>query len=265
MTPFKQVFNLSAVSLGVNARGTSEYHPRMETRQPRTLLLWDIDGTILRTGGAGMRAMARVAAEMFGKHCVWDGIEAAGSLDPVIYAQFASLNRLNDPHAHHELFRDRYLDQLAAELDTESGRAVAMPGVHDVLALLRERVLRVGDVELGLLTGNYTRAVPIKLRAVGVEPEWFTVTAFGDEGASRPDLVALALSRYEQRHGAKIEPRRAIVIGDTPRDVHCAKAHGCYSLAVATGGYSVQELRTHGPDVAVSDLSDPRPLLELLD
>jgi phosphoglycolate phosphatase len=236
----------------------------MHTRPPRTLLLWDIDGTILRTGGAGMRAMAKVAATMFGQHCVWEGIEAAGSLDPVIFAQFAALNRLDDPHAHHERFRDRYLDQLSAELDTEAGRAVAMPGVHDVLALLRERSVRDGDVVLGLLTGNYTGAVPIKLRAVGVEPEWFSITAFGDEGASRPDLVELALKRYQSRYGARIDTRRAIVIGDTPRDIHCAKAHGCFSLAVATGGFSVDELLTHGPDIAVSDLSDPQPLLDLL-
>ena len=253
------------VESGVDVRVSGEYHSRMKTHRPRTLLLWDIDGTILRTGGAGMRAMARVASEMFGQHCVWDGIEAAGSLDPVIFEQFVRLNRLDDAHDRHESFRDRYLDQLSAELDTDTGRAVAMPGVHDVLALLRERSLREGDVELGLLTGNYTGAVPIKLRAVGVEPEWFTITAFGDEGASRPDLVALALRRFEQRHGAKIQPRRAIVIGDTPRDIHCAKAHGCFSLAVATGGYSVQALLTHGPDLAVSDLSDPQPLLSLLD
>jgi phosphoglycolate phosphatase-like HAD superfamily hydrolase len=134
-----------------------------------------------------------------------------------------------------------------------------MPGVADTLAILRSRP----DLTLGLLTGNYTRAIPIKLGAIGVNPAWFEITAFGDEGESRAALVAVAIGKYAARSGAPVDPRRVIVIGDTPRDVDCARANGCISFAVATGKFDVEALRAAGADVVVPDLSDPEPLLRL--
>lgn len=243
----------------------SIHHPQPPPPQaPATLLLWDIDGTLLRTSGAGMRAMKNVGARMFGQHAIWDGIESAGSLDPVIYQNFAKLNALPDGAEHHEKFRDTYLAELALEIEASRAQVQAMPGILDVLALLRLRVQQQGDVELGMLTGNYTGAVPVKLRAVGIEPEWFTLTAFGDEAWTRPDLVALAMRKYEERYRTPISCQRVIVIGDTPKDIHCAHAHDCIAFAVATGGYTVEQLREAGADHVVRDLSDPTPLLNLI-
>lgn len=224
------------------------------------LLLFDVDGTLLVTGGAGMRAMRRVAAELFGDQFTWDGIEVSGHLDPLIFSEAASLNGL-DPSLHHEEFRHRYLGALREELERGRGGVRAMPGVHETLARFRARV----DVTLGLLTGNYTDAIPIKLGSIGVDPSWFSVSAFGDEADSRPALVALVLEKYSRRLGFAADPRRVIVVGDTPRDVACAHAHGCIAFAVATGPYEVSELRAAGANVVVSDLGDPSPLLELVD
>ena len=118
---------------------------------------------------------------------------------------------------------------------------------------------------LGLLTGNYSDAIPIKLSAIGIEPAWFEVTAFGDEAADRRALAALAISKYEGQLGATIAPRRVVVVGDTPRDVDCAHAHGCYAFAVATGRYDAAALAAAGADRVVDDLSDPTPLIQTVE
>ena len=230
-----------------------------------TLLLFDIDGTIIIGGGAGMRAMYRTAEEMFGPIFKWDGVESAGNLDPLIYEQATTANSIADWRDHHGKFHDSYIKDLHEEFTTTARALVRRaPGIVPTIELLRERVSRKGDIVLGLLTGNYTKAVPIKLAAVDVDPTWFPITAFGDEGRTRADLVAVAMAKYEQTYGSAPNPKRVIVIGDTPRDVACARAHGCISLAVATGSHTLAVLEACEPDVAVSDLGDPTPLLELI-
>jgi phosphoglycolate phosphatase-like HAD superfamily hydrolase len=226
----------------------------------RYLLLFDIDGTMLLTGGTGMAAMAHVATQLFGDAFSWEGVNPAGHLDPLIFAEAAANNGLAPNDEHHRTFRDAYLRQLRVSLDANRDKVRCMPGIAQTLALLRQRE----DVVLGLVTGNYSDAVPIKLAAIAVDPQWFTITAFGDEAATRPAMVELALRRYADMFGEVIDPHRAIIIGDTPRDIDCAHAHGCRCLAVATGRFSLDELRRAGADVAVSDLADPSPLLALL-
>jgi phosphoglycolate phosphatase len=226
----------------------------------QVLLLFDIDGTLLRSGGASVRAMKTVAQRMFGESFTWDGVVFPGNIDPLIYQQAAQLNGLADPRKHEQRFHDSYIEELEAELRRSASVVRAPPGVHDTVNRYRVRAAKKGDVELGLLTGNYTRAVPIKLLAIGLQPEWFPVTAFGDDAPSRPDLALLALKKMAAKTGKPFEPRRAVVIGDTPRDVHCGKAHGCSAVGVATGGHSVDELRQSGADLVLEDLSDPQPL-----
>jgi len=226
-----------------------------------TLLLFDIDGTFLTTGGAGMRAMRIVAERLFGASFSWEGVVPAGHLDPLIFAEAAARNGLNHDPAVQIVFRDQYLAQLKYEFDANRDAIVTMPGVHEILAELREQE----DVMLGLLTGNYTKAVPIKLGAISIDPAMFKITAFGDEAATRADMVALAIKRYEKHQGEAIDPKQVIIIGDTPRDVQCAHAHGCLCLAVATGRYSVDQLKDAGADQVVSDLCDSSPLLAMMD
>jgi phosphoglycolate phosphatase len=241
--------------------------PNPGTRTPpaRVLLLFDIDGTLLLTDGAGLRAFDHVGRELFGADFSWDGIMTAGGLDPVLFAEAAAANGLDDDPSHHDRFQAAYLERLAVELEVGRRGVRAMPGVIELVASVRQRWTTRGDVVPGLLTGNYSAAVPLKLGAVGLEPDWFEIHALGDEAPTRPDLVALALRRYERRFGAAIDPAAVIVIGDTPRDVHCAKAHECVAFGVATGRFGVDDLRRAGADAAVEDLADATPLWELVE
>ena len=231
---------------------------------PPFLLLFDIDGTLMRSRGAGMRAMATVADRLFGEGFQWEGVIPAGSLDPIIFAEAAALNKLEDIDKHHAMFESHYVNELEKELAEHLDQVEVMPGIFDLLDYLHQRSLADRDLILGLLTGNYTRAVPVKLNAAGFDTTWFEITAFGDEAASRPDLVALAMRKFEAAYGVAARPDRVIVIGDTPRDVHCAKAHDCVAFAVSNGGFSMAELEEAGADVVVQDLADPSPLLRLL-
>lgn len=235
----------------------SKAHPK--------LLLFDIDGTILKTGGAGMRAMADIASEMFGDGFRWDGISAAGHLDPLIYAEAMQINGLRHDNATHDQFRTAYCARLAEELVRSKHAVEAMPSVHETLHRLRDRMMELGDVVLGLLTGNYSQAVPIKLSAVDVDPGWFRITAFGDEAPTRPDMVALAIKRYGEELQQTVEPARVMIIGDTPRDVACGKAHGCMVLGVGTGSFTAAQLLAEGADFAVDSLADAAVFWQWLD
>lgn len=223
------------------------------------LLLFDIDGTLLAPAGTGTRAMLTAGRALFGAGFTFDGIDPSGKIDPQIFAEVRALNRgLDIGEDDHERFRDRYLGDLETEL---AQRPIpALPGVVELLAALRAR----RDLTLGLLTGNYAAAAPRKLLAAGIDPADFVVNAFGDEAASRPELIAVARQRYRDRHGRDIAAERVVVIGDTPRDVACAHANGCVAFAVATGRWSRRELEDTGADVVVDDLIEGRPRLEAL-
>jgi len=225
------------------------------------LLLFDIDGTRLLTGGAGLRAMIRAGREVFGAALSWDGVEMSGGLDPMLVGEAAARSSLQTDRESLEAFRRSYIVFLPEELERGGSDVRTMPGIHEVLVRLRERE----DVVLGLLTGNYAEGAALKLRAVGIEPAWFTVTAFGDEAASRPELVAVAAGRLAARAGRASEPSRYIIIGDSPRDIDCALRNGCFAFGVATGKFGVEALRTAGAHRVVQDLSDPSPLLDLLE
>jgi phosphoglycolate phosphatase len=230
----------------------------------RALLLWDIDGTLLLTDGAGMRGMARAGRTLYGDSFRWDGVKASGRLDPLIFEDALARNGMVPSEAMHRTFHDAYIRELEEELVRVGERARTMPGIRDTIATLRARRASRNDVVQGIVTGNYTRAAPLKLRACGLDPAWFEIGAFGDEGRTRPDLVALALARCAKSTGWAPDPKRVVVIGDTPFDVECAHAHGCVAFAVATGIHGMAELAAAGADVVVKDLSDPTPLLALV-
>ena len=223
------------------------------------LILFDIDGTLVDTRGAGGRAMASAGRSLFGEAFSFEGVDFAGSLDSVIFMNAAERHGL-DYHEHHAPFRETYGEHLRMMFDSGEHDSIRLPGVNALLSTLAER----DDVVLGLLTGNYGHTGPMKLETCGIDHRVFEITAFGDEALTRPDLVALAMEKYRLAHDEAIDPSRVIVIGDTPKDVHCAKAHHCVSFAVATGRSSVQELRKTGADIVAADLSDPSPVLALL-
>ncbi|HET8932243.1 MAG TPA: HAD family hydrolase [Polyangiales bacterium] len=244
------------------------------------VILFDIDGTLMRGHGVGSRAMLRAGQAICGALFDLEGVMIGGGLDPIIYRQAALKMGLADHHTLHDAFRDRYLEELERELrelvraeapesvDAPLLRAAAasfrrpelLPGIHALLHTLSGR----DDVAVGLLTGNYQRAVRIKFDAVGLSLQAFIAGGFGDDADTRPGLLPVALERMQHALGVGLHARDVVVVGDTPRDVDCALANGSRCLAVATGGHSVEELLQSGAQRAVANLSDPEVLLSML-
>ena len=221
------------------------------------MLLFDIDGTLLRGGGIGSKAMEETGKALFGESFGLHGIDMSGKIDPQIYAELSALNQDLDMQDHHDRFRDSYLKRLERYLETET--ALVLPGVTELL-----RELEPFSRMLGLLTGNYSLAAPLKIKAAKLDMSRFKVNAFGDEGESRNDLPRVAMKKYQQVTGQAIAGHDVMIIGDTPRDIECAKVNGCYAFAVATGRWSYEELERSGADTVVHDLTKPEPLLSLL-
>jgi len=220
------------------------------------LLLFDIDGTLIRCNGAGMVAMQRAVRSSLGAEVDAMSIDYAGRLDPLIMADLLMSAGVDSTRQAIDSFRAAYRRELIALFESGEGRAVVLPGVLESLdALFREN-----SIATGLLTGNLEATGGYKLRAAGIEPGRFHVRVWGDESPhdlpSRNHLPEIGLARWSQLTGRPADASRAIVIGDTPHDVACAKAHACRSLAVATGRFSVEELQHAGADLAVADLSD---------
>ena len=205
--------------------------------------------------------MTRVSQQLYGLEFSWEGVEFAGNLDPLIFREVMRRNDLEPTMSQHERFRATYSAELRRELADGNGDVRLLPGVEHVIVRLRRRA----DVALGLLTGNYAETAPLKVAAAGLDPSWFQINAFGDEGESRAELVELAMSRFHEHHGTSVDPRRVIVIGDTPKDVASALAHGCHSFAVATGQHRISELEAAGAHHVGPDLSDGAPLLRLVE
>jgi phosphoglycolate phosphatase len=224
------------------------------------LVLFDIDGTLVLTGGAGGRAMTRAFEDLFGVADAFSGIPMPGRTDSWILTDAAALHGI--PAAQLSRFPGRYLTHLRAELDQDppvaGGRGESkrlrkgvMPGVRPLLDALAAR----DDVYLALLTGNYEEAARAKLEYFDLW-RYFRCGAFGDDAPDRNGLVPKALAVVRACGGPHLTAEHTVVVGDTPLDVACAAASGARSIAVATGGYDVDALRGAGADVVFEDLSD---------
>ena len=224
------------------------------------LLLFDIDGTLLRAHGAGLKAMAAAGRAVLGETFSLDGVDFAGNLDPLIFRTAAEQSGLSHDAARHAQFRDLYVRLLEQELTTEEPRIERLPGVRELFDELLEDAHSV----LGLLTGNYRASAHAKLRHAGIVPDWFCVGAFGDAAPTRPELVPVAMAQCPPASRAALNPRDVLVIGDTPRDVQCAKVNGCRALAVATGSYSASELDAEGADWVIEDLTQASVIHDFL-
>jgi phosphoglycolate phosphatase-like HAD superfamily hydrolase len=201
----------------------------------KTLVLFDIDGTLLQTLGAGIRGMNAAFARLHGRADALDDIAIAGRTDlSIVGDAFAKLGLPAGPTDVLAL-RDAYFDHLGAELARPvEGFFGVLPGVPALLDDLDRR----DDVAVGLLTGNFVGGAEIKL---GHFDLWrrFSFGAFGDDHLDRRDLVPVAVARAKEQG---ITAGTVIVIGDTPLDIACAHAHGAMALAVATGPYPAADL-----------------------
>lgn len=218
--------------------------------KPMILVLFDIDGTLLRTRGGSIRAMQRAAEIVFGTRGAFESVQCGGKLDPEIIAEALRPCGIVPVGDQWDRFKRRYFVFLREEIP--NFRLVA--GADQLVGALRN----CKEVTLGLATGNFTESAFIKVEAVGLAAEWFYANAFGEEATTRPELINLAIRRAQR--WCLRRPRRVIVVGDTPRDVHAAKANDCFALAVAGGSYSDEILRQCGADYCTTSL-EPTPEL----
>lgn len=228
------------------------------------LVLFDIDGTILLTDGAGRRAIHRALLELVGTAGPIGDHRFDGKTDPQIVRELLSLAG-HGPAGMAEQIQavcDRYLDLLEDEL-TRPSQTRVMAGVRELLAALAGPEA-AGHALVGLLTGNLERGATLKLRSAGIDPARFAVGAFGSDASDRPLLPAIARTRAESITGRTIPGTDVIVIGDTPEDVACARPIGARTVAVATGHYDVPSLAAAGATHVFADLTDTVAVLDAL-
>ena len=222
-----------------------------------SLVLFDIDGTLLLSGGAGVRAMTLAFETTFGVPDAFAGVTIAGRTDTYLLSAAFERAGLPDTADAHARFHASYLPVLAREIHARgNGRYGVMPGVEALLATLEAD----DAVHLALLTGNYERAARIKLDHFGLS-RFFAWGVFGEESPDRNVLGRLAVARAEINRVPSAARERPVVIGDTPDDIACAHAAGARAIAVATGSFSLAQLTAAGADVALPDLGDTAAVL----
>lgn len=225
---------------------------------PRTLVLFDIDGTLLISGGAGERALIRAVNERFSTQEGLKSIELAGRTDSGIAREI--LRKFNQEATPENIasLLEAYLVYLEEFLPLAPGRL--LPGIVPLL----EALTREPEIALGLLTGNIERGARLKLVHYGVW-KYFDFGAYADDHHDRNELGHFARRRALEKHGIDFPSERIFVLGDTPHDVACARAIGAKAVAIATGGSSREALAACNPDYLVADLSDLSAVLSIFE
>jgi phosphoglycolate phosphatase len=225
------------------------------------LVLFDIDGTIMLTDGAGKRAIHRALEEVFGGTGPTDH-RFDGKTDPQIVRELMRAVGHSDEYidSRMSLLLERYVEYLRDELHVGVDGVTVMPGIPELLDALGDRA----DVILGLLTGNLAAGARAKLTAAAIDPDQFKVGAYGSDHEMRSELPAVAQRRVREALGVEVHGPDVIVIGDTPSDIQCGRGIGARAIGVATGHYSVDELREHNPVAAFEDLSQTDDVLRVI-
>jgi len=232
----------------------------MQNAEQPALILFDVDGTLLLSGRAGLRAMTRAFQQAFGIGDAFKGESFGGRTDSYLVSNALRAAGLPDTGENHDHLRDIYLPLLAEEIQHPGqGHKGLMPGARELLEALQE----YDHLHLALLTGNYREAAEIKLRHFEIW-DFFEWGAFSDDHQDRNQLVPIARSRAETYDIPAEAIERVIVIGDTPHDIECASVAGAKSIAVATGGFTVEQLKEAGADEVLPDLSDTAQVLRAI-
>lgn len=225
------------------------------------IVLFDIDGTLLESDRAGRTAMETALVATFGTSGP-TMYRYGGKTDKLIVRETMRLAGFDDAAIDARMpdVLVCYLDALRANLGAGAHRARALDGVVSLLAAVEAR----DDLVLGLLTGNLVQGAEVKLRAVDLAPGRFRVGAYGSDHEDRPMLPPIARSRASALLGSEIAGEQLVIIGDTPADIDCGRGVGARAIAVATGGFPLDELRSHRPAAAFGDLVDTARVLEAI-
>lgn len=222
------------------------------------LILFDIDGTLIDSGGAGTRSLDLAFKELFSIDNAFEGIGMAGKTDIQIMKEAIAKHNLRSNNGILPEIMKAYLGNLIIEINNDKRHI--KPGIEEALKML---VSGNGNYQLGLLTGNIEQGARIKLEPFGLN-SYFPSGAFGNDHEDRNKLLPIAAERFKTISGKAIDFKDCIIVGDTPMDVYCAKPYGASCIAVATGPYSVSSLVEAGADVVMEDLSDTNAFLKAI-
>jgi phosphoglycolate phosphatase len=221
------------------------------------LILFDIDGTLIDSGGAGVRSLDLAFKKMFDVDNAFTGVEMAGKTDPQIVREGLELHGIDFSDGIMPAFFETYAGFLKNHVHNAGGHV--KPGIQKILTGLASQK----GLVLGLLTGNIEEGARIKLGRFGLN-SYFRTGAFGSDSDDRNKLLPMAVARLRRESAVKVDYRDCVVIGDTPRDIDCSKPYGALAVGVATGPYSVAALSEAGADVVFTDLSDTARLISLI-
>src|SRR6185437_2878954 len=220
------------------------------------VILFDIDGTLIRSGGAGKDAMEAAFRSAFGLADIRDEVPYSGRTDCAIARDLLRVHGVDATPDNQRRLREAYLAELPNHLKSRGG--LVLPGIHELLAALKTR----SDVVLGLLTGNILAGARTKLGHFGLW-DFFACGGFGDDHFDRDDVARLALREVQAHLGRAVATADIWVIGDTPLDVQCARAIGAKAVAVATGWHPLDELAACQPDHLFDDFANHELALKL--
>ena len=221
------------------------------------VILFDIDGTLIRSGGAGKFAMEAAMKTAFGLAKVRDNVPYSGRTDQAIGGDLLRENDIDVTDATMKALRAAYLEALPRSLVEQGGTVCA--GIPEILRELASRP----DVLLGLITGNVREGARLKLTHFGLW-DTFALGGYGDVHVDRNDVARDALRQVHEHLGRRVPADEVWVIGDTPLDVRCARAIGARAVAVATGWHAIEDLHATDADHVMADFADPAELLRVL-
>ncbi len=227
-------------------------------KKPKALL-FDVDGTLIRTGGAGIRSLLRSFKLIYNLENPLEGVTIAGNTDPCIFRDIMVYQTNKSPSLEEEKkFLNQYLQFLQEEISVSEGYKV-LPGIVEIL----KQAFDMPHLLIGLGTGNLEEGAKIKLERGGLN-SYFSFGGFSSDSHHRPEILKMAVKKAEKKFGVQLSPEEVIVIGDTPRDLSAARAIGAKAICVATGGYTFEDLKACNPDHLMKDFENVDEFFEFV-
>jgi phosphoglycolate phosphatase len=223
------------------------------------LILFDIDGTLIRTAGAGRISMEYSFQKIYGIRNGFRDIQMMGRTDPSILREALANHDLEWDEVKAEAFKDVYFRILREEIEVPRPGKRLCPGILELLTELKKHP----DFAQGLLTGNWRESAYIKLRHFRIDT-YFPFGAFADDSPVREELVPFAVKRFQEFYQAIIKKKDVYIIGDTPADIQCARPYGATTIAVATGFHTYEQLGREKPDYLFADLGNWKEVLKIV-